>query len=97
MGEFFVLLVFAAMFGVPAYLVWYFLLGGKGKRIRRAFQNAGDLRGKTLAQVQAIAGAPARVVEESGAQVVTWGDFQYGIALVFRNGVCEGVSREVSQ
>ena len=80
----------------PMYVVWLYKLGGKGKAIRAKFQAAGALKGKTVAQINAIGGKPLSMVTQGDKQVGTWGHVGYNIVLVFRGGVCEGVNKEVT-
>ena len=90
-------LMFALIIGPPCWLIYYYLIGGRGKVTRRNFQQMGDVRGQTFEQIEAQAGKPRSETNlAEGVRIIVWGHTGYYITLRFRNNVCEGVTSEVN-
>ncbi len=85
------------MLALPGYLIWYFVLGGKGKAIKAKFQQVGNLRGKTFDQIVAFAGKPVKATNYPGGKMIAiFGHIGYNVTLIFQNGICQGVNNETT-
>lgn len=96
-GFFFLFLLYGA---VPIWAIWFIVRLYKDKvksaAIHNAFQQARDLRGKTFEEIVGIGGEPLESYDYPGAKrVAIFGHTHFKVVLVFRNGLCEGVNREI--
>ena len=66
-------------------------------RLRRKFQNMGDLRGKTLAEITAAVGDPIRFVPlpDNKASYSWDAGHRYHLVLRFQDDICQGVVGEI--
>ena len=90
-------LAFVLIIGPLAWLFYYYVIGGRGKSVRRKFQQIGEVRGQTFEQLRAQAGKPRSDTNlADGVRIVVWGHTGYYVTLRFRNNICEGVTSEVN-
>jgi hypothetical protein len=65
------------------------------RALQRKFQSLGDMRGKTFAEIAAVAGQPNSISAAADGKVLRqWQRTGYHIALLFKDDVCEGITHE---
>ena len=68
--------------------------------LRKRFQMAGNLRGRTRAEIVAAVGRPVAISAMPGGALIQWGETGYFIALNFSgtgdDAVCRGIASEIS-
>ena len=69
-----------------------------GMGMQKLFQDLGELKGKTLTEIQSKVGSPSSVsATGDGGTLRQWMATGYHIALIFdENEICQGVSHEAS-
>ena len=93
--------VFLAMLGALAFGTVIFLMQGnrqsKGKQVAEKFSRLGNLIGKTEKQITLFVGPPNSISNfDDGRKVLQWLFDGYHIALIFKNGICKGISHETN-
>jgi hypothetical protein len=79
----------------------WWLVDGRSRwaanRLRRKFQNLGDLRGKTLAEITAAVGDPISFVllPDNKASYSWDAGHRYHVVLRFQDDICQGVVGEI--
>ena len=79
----------------------WWLVDGRSRwaanRLRRKFQNLGDLRGKTLAEITAAVGKPYKIVSwRDNEATFSWdAGHRYHVVLRFQDDICQGVVGEI--
>lgn len=64
--------------------------------LRRKFQSLGDLHGKSMAEITAVAGQPKSAVPLGDNQAnYSWDVPQYRMILQFKDDICQGVVWEM--
>jgi hypothetical protein len=65
------------------------------RMLHHKFLSLGRLTGKTMKEIVVVAGEPAAYTEwDDETELLEWRANSYYLALVFRDGVCEGVQQE---
>ena len=84
--------------GFVLYGIISFAVRLPGMGMQKLFQDLGELKGKTLAEIQSKVGSPTAVsATGDGRTVRQWMATGYHIALIFdENEICQGVSHEAS-
>jgi hypothetical protein len=93
-----ILLAFASLM----LIVWLvilsrFLTGGDCKELQARFVSLGNLAGKKYQEIVKVVGLPnARSGVADGKFLLQWMRRGYHICLLFKDDVCEGITREVA-
>jgi len=80
-------------------LGWWIIDGhpkAQTNALKQKFSSLGNLRGKTITQIEQVVGKPSTWYMVMDKRLCVWQTQRYHITLVFNGDICEGVESEIS-
>ncbi len=96
MEDFWYIWVFPAVGGLLWYIISTAMVKAPGNELQKRFISLGDLKGKSLSEIQSVCGAPSSIsYGADGVKIYQWMATGYHIVLLFdENDICLGISSE---